>query len=103
VFLQEVQDRDDRRRPGRLQRPAAAQLDFLATSGYAHSAYGINSIYAHGHHGNAIPVALPDHQLHQPRHIRSRAGAPRHAARGGRAGRRAADPSDLSATWGWSR
>jgi endonuclease/exonuclease/phosphatase family metal-dependent hydrolase len=59
VFLQEVQDRDDRRRPGRLQRPAAAQLDFLATSGYAHCAYGINSIYAHGHHGNAILSRYP--------------------------------------------
>jgi endonuclease/exonuclease/phosphatase family metal-dependent hydrolase len=59
VFLQEVQDRNDRRQPGRLQRPAAAQLDFLATSGYAHSAYGINAIYAHGHHGNAILSRYP--------------------------------------------
>ncbi len=59
VFLQEVQDRNDRRRPGRQQRPAAAQLDFLATSGYAHCAYGINAIYAHGHHGNAILSRYP--------------------------------------------
>jgi endonuclease/exonuclease/phosphatase family metal-dependent hydrolase len=59
VFLQEVQDRNDRRQPGRLQRPAAAQLDFLATSGYSHYAYGINAIYAHGHHGNAILSRYP--------------------------------------------
>jgi endonuclease/exonuclease/phosphatase family metal-dependent hydrolase len=59
VFLQEVQDRDDRHLPGRLQRPPAAQLDYLATSGYAHSAYGVNAIYAHGHHGNAILSRYP--------------------------------------------
>jgi endonuclease/exonuclease/phosphatase family metal-dependent hydrolase len=59
VFLQEVQDRNDRRRPGRSARPAAAQLDYLATSGYSHYAYGINAIYAHGHHGNAILSRYP--------------------------------------------
>jgi endonuclease/exonuclease/phosphatase family metal-dependent hydrolase len=59
VFLQEVQDRNDKRARGQTQRPAAAQLDFLATSGYAHHAYGINSVYAHGHHGNAILSRYP--------------------------------------------
>jgi endonuclease/exonuclease/phosphatase family metal-dependent hydrolase len=59
VFLQEVQDRNDRPRPGRPPRPAAAQLDFLATSGYAHCAYGVNAVYAHGHHGNAILSRYP--------------------------------------------
>ncbi len=59
VFLQEVQDRNDKRARGQAQRPAGAQLDFLATSGYAHHAYGINSIYAHGHHGNAILSRYP--------------------------------------------
>jgi len=59
VFLQEVQDRNDRRQPGRMQRPAGAQIDFLATSGYAHCAYGINAIYSHGHHGNAILSRYP--------------------------------------------
>lgn len=59
VFLQEVQDRYDRRQPGRLQRPPVPQLDFLATSGYSHLAYGVNSIYAHGHHGNAILSRYP--------------------------------------------
>jgi len=59
VFLQEVQDRTDRRATAQAQRPAAAQLDFLATSGYSHAAYGINAIYAHGHHGNAILSRYP--------------------------------------------
>jgi endonuclease/exonuclease/phosphatase family metal-dependent hydrolase len=59
VFLQEVQDRNDRRPSSRSQRPTATQLDFLATSGYAHHAYGINAIYAHGHHGNAILSRYP--------------------------------------------
>jgi endonuclease/exonuclease/phosphatase family metal-dependent hydrolase len=59
VFLQEVQDRTDRRALAQPQRPAGAQIDFLATSGYSHSAYGINAIYPHGHHGNAILSRFP--------------------------------------------
>ena len=59
VFLQEVQDRTDRRALAQPQRPAGAQLDFLATCGYSHSAFGINSIYPHGHHGNAILSRFP--------------------------------------------
>lgn len=59
VFLQEVQDRNDRRPTSRSQRPAGTQLDFLATSGYPHCAYGVNAIYAHGHHGNAILSRYP--------------------------------------------
>jgi endonuclease/exonuclease/phosphatase family metal-dependent hydrolase len=59
VFLQEVQDRTDRRARSQSMRPAAAQLDYLATSGYPHSAYGINAIYPHGHHGNAILSRYP--------------------------------------------
>jgi endonuclease/exonuclease/phosphatase family metal-dependent hydrolase len=59
VFLQEVQDRNDQRARGQVQRPAGAQLDFLATSGYSHYAYGINAIYEHGHHGNAILSRYP--------------------------------------------
>jgi endonuclease/exonuclease/phosphatase family metal-dependent hydrolase len=59
VFLQEVQDRTDRRALAQAQRPGGAQLDFLATCGYSHSAYGINAIYPHGHHGNAILSRFP--------------------------------------------
>jgi endonuclease/exonuclease/phosphatase family metal-dependent hydrolase len=59
VFLQEVQDRSDRRARAQPQRPAGSQLDFLATCGYSHSAYGINAVYPSGHHGNAILSRFP--------------------------------------------
>ncbi len=54
VFLQEVQDRNERlaRQPGYPS--SGTQLDFLATGAYAHRAYGMNAAYPHGHHGNAI-------------------------------------------------
>ena len=53
VFLQEVQDRNERlaHHPGY---PFGTQLDFLASGAYAHRAYGMNAVYPHGHHGNAI-------------------------------------------------
>ncbi|HYA65873.1 MAG TPA: endonuclease/exonuclease/phosphatase family protein, partial [Burkholderiaceae bacterium] len=47
VFLQEVQERNER-----VAR--ASQLEALAGSGYEHRAYGVNAVYPHGHHGNAI-------------------------------------------------
>jgi endonuclease/exonuclease/phosphatase family metal-dependent hydrolase len=53
VFLQEVQDRNETLRH-HANYPAARQLDFLATGGYEHLAYGMNAVYPHGHHGNAI-------------------------------------------------
>jgi endonuclease/exonuclease/phosphatase family metal-dependent hydrolase len=53
VFLQEVQDRNDRLR-AHSNYPKTTQLDFLATTGYEHRAYGKNAVYPHGHHGNAI-------------------------------------------------
>jgi endonuclease/exonuclease/phosphatase family metal-dependent hydrolase len=53
VFLQEVQERNERmaRRPGHH---SGTQLDVLCTGGYLHRAYGMNAVYPHGHHGNAI-------------------------------------------------
>jgi endonuclease/exonuclease/phosphatase family metal-dependent hydrolase len=53
VFLQEVQDRNERlaRRHGY---PEGTQLDYLCTGSYLHRAYGMNAVYPHGHHGNAI-------------------------------------------------
>jgi len=53
VFLQEVQERNERlaRRPGHHN---GTQLDVLCTGGYLHRAYGMNAVYPHGHHGNAI-------------------------------------------------
>jgi endonuclease/exonuclease/phosphatase family metal-dependent hydrolase len=53
VFLQEVQDRNETLRH-HANYPSARQLDFLATGGYEHLAYGMNAVYPHGHHGNAI-------------------------------------------------
>jgi endonuclease/exonuclease/phosphatase family metal-dependent hydrolase len=53
VFLQEVQDRNEMLRH-HANYPSARQLDFLATGGYEHLAYGMNAVYRHGHHGNAI-------------------------------------------------
>ncbi|MCM8593983.1 endonuclease/exonuclease/phosphatase family protein [Accumulibacter sp.] len=53
VFLQEVQDRNERL-AGHPAYPSGTQLDFLATGAYAHRAYGMNAAYPHGHHGNAI-------------------------------------------------
>jgi endonuclease/exonuclease/phosphatase family metal-dependent hydrolase len=53
VFLQEVQDRNERlvKRKGY---PECTQLDYLCTGSYLHRAYGMNAVYPHGHHGNAI-------------------------------------------------
>jgi endonuclease/exonuclease/phosphatase family metal-dependent hydrolase len=53
VFLQEVQDRNERLRH-HVNYPKTNQLDFLATTGYDHQVYGKNAVYPHGHHGNAI-------------------------------------------------
>jgi endonuclease/exonuclease/phosphatase family metal-dependent hydrolase len=59
VFLQEVQGRHDKhalRHAGRW--PEQAQYQFLA--GESHQAvYGMNAVYDHGHHGNALLSRLP--------------------------------------------
>lgn len=63
VFLQEVQDRNERLAARRADYPEGRQVDFLA-DGYEHSAYGMNAVYPHGHHGNAILSRLPiEHHL----------------------------------------
>lgn len=54
VFLQEVQDRNDRLVAAALFDPEHTQLNYLATDAYPHSVYGRNAVYEHGHHGNAI-------------------------------------------------
>lgn len=54
IFLQEVQDRNERLARRLAGDPRSSQLDVLASSGYEHRAYGINATYPHGHHGNAI-------------------------------------------------
>jgi endonuclease/exonuclease/phosphatase family metal-dependent hydrolase len=89
-FLQEVQERNERlaRRPGHHN---GTQLDVLCTGSYLHRAYGMNAVYPHGHHGNAIVSRLAigqflnhdisDHalesrgMLHAISHIESSRGA----------------------------
>src|SRR5471030_577353 len=72
VFLQEVQGRHDlnaaqygAEHHGHKHWPEAAQHEFLAgESRHAHTAYGMNAIYDHGHHGNALLSAFPIAQMH---------------------------------------
>ena len=59
LFLQEVQGRHDLlalRHAGKW--PAQAQHEFLAGDTH-HSAYGMNAVYDHGHHGNALLSRFP--------------------------------------------
>jgi endonuclease/exonuclease/phosphatase family metal-dependent hydrolase len=59
IFLQEVQDRNERLARRLEINSHSTQLDVLSSSGYAHRAYGINAVYPHGNHGNAILSRLP--------------------------------------------
>ena len=59
VFLQEVQGRHDLHATRHAARwPEEAQHDFLAGDSHQ-SAYGMNAIYDHGHHGNALLSNFP--------------------------------------------
>lgn len=53
VFLQEVQGRHDLHAARHALWPSEAQHDFLAGT-TRHCAYGMNAVYDHGHHGNAL-------------------------------------------------
>ncbi len=59
LFLQEVQGRHDRHavRHAHLW-PDEAQHEFLAGDAQ-HAAYGMNAVYDHGHHGNALLSGYP--------------------------------------------
>ncbi|MES2739439.1 MAG: endonuclease/exonuclease/phosphatase family protein [Pseudomonadota bacterium] len=70
VFLQEVQGRHDRHAAqygeqsnGHKHWPGEAQHEFFAGESH-HSAYGMNAVYDHGHHGNALLSAFPIAQSH---------------------------------------
>lgn len=59
LFLQEVQGRHDLlalRHAGKW--PSQGQHEFLAGDTH-HAAYGMNAIYDHGHHGNALLSSFP--------------------------------------------
>jgi endonuclease/exonuclease/phosphatase family metal-dependent hydrolase len=90
VFLQEVQERNERL-ARRADHHSGTQLDVLCTGSYLHRAYGMNAVYPHGHHGNAIVSRhtigqflnhdISDHalerrgMLHAVSHLETRAGA----------------------------
>jgi len=53
IFLQEVQGKHDFHAVKHENWPEQAQHDFLAGDSH-HSVYGMNAVYQHGHHGNAL-------------------------------------------------
>jgi endonuclease/exonuclease/phosphatase family metal-dependent hydrolase len=58
VFLQEVQGQHDHHAKKHADWPEQSQHEFLA--GDSHTcAYGMNAVYEHGHHGNALLSRLP--------------------------------------------
>lgn len=59
VFLQEVQGEHTRHGERFHNYPDGAQHEFLAQDIWPHSAYGKNSVYEAGHHGNAILSRFP--------------------------------------------
>ena len=70
VFLQEVQGRHDHfhskfgeESRGHRHWPERAQHEFFAGESH-HSAYGMNAVYDHGHHGNALLSAYAIENSH---------------------------------------
>lgn len=59
VFLQEVQGLHDGRSKTHVDWPSAAQHEFLAEDVWQDTAYGMNAVYDHGHHGNAVLSRFP--------------------------------------------
>lgn len=58
LFLQEVQGRNNIYRLRHTMWPVEEQHNFLAGNHY-HGVYGMNAIYEHGHHGNALLSRFP--------------------------------------------
>ncbi len=59
LFLQEVQGEHNFHSQQHADYPEGGQHEFIADRRWPHSAYGKNSIYAAGHHGNAIISRFP--------------------------------------------
>jgi len=59
VFLQEVQGQHVGHSSAYEDWPGAPQHEFLAEDVWQETAYGMNSVYTHGHHGNAILSRFP--------------------------------------------
>ncbi len=58
AFLQEVQGHHERHARRHVSWPEIGQHEFLCQEG-AHSVYGMNAVYQHGHHGNAVVSRHP--------------------------------------------
>ena len=58
AFLQEVQGKDDRNARRHVTWPEVSQHEFLTHEG-SHCVYGMNAVYQHGHHGNAVVSRHP--------------------------------------------
>ena len=116
LFLQEVVGVHSRHAARHVDWPARPQHEFIADTVWQEVAYGKNSIYRHGHHGNAVLSRFPiiaaenlDISAHPFEHrgllhceiklVAARADAPLHqrASRAVRARPAAADPRDLRA------
>ncbi|NOU00308.1 MAG: EEP domain-containing protein [Gallionella sp.] len=59
VFLQEVQGEHTGHTQRHHNYPTTSQHEFIAEKIWPHSAYGKNSVYEGGHHGNAILSRFP--------------------------------------------
>ena len=60
VFLQEVHGRHERHARHYTNWPSAPQYEFLADTVWTDFAYGRNSVYDAGHHGNALLSRVPN-------------------------------------------
>jgi endonuclease/exonuclease/phosphatase family metal-dependent hydrolase len=58
AFLQEVQGKDDKNARRHVTWPEVSQHEFLTHEG-SHCVYGMNAVYQHGHHGNAVVSRHP--------------------------------------------
>jgi len=80
VFLQEVLGQHHRHAARFEDWPAEPQYEFLAQKVWNDYAYGRNTVYSHGHHGNAIlsrfPIRWAENEdvTHRPREVERREG-----------------------------
>ena len=58
AFLQEVQGKHDKNARRHVSWPEVSQHEFLTHEG-SHCVYGMNAVYQHGHHGNAVVSRHP--------------------------------------------
>ena len=58
AFLQEVQGKHEKNAKRHVTWPGVSQHEFLTHDG-CHAVYGMNAVYQHGHHGNAVVSRHP--------------------------------------------